>query len=252
MNKFSYKQKILGALLSLTTMSFFWAMTGSQVWANTMYLTPTHDTYIAWNQTIVNPTGDVNTQNYGSASGLSVGTFTYPTVPVSWGWNYRYRSLLQFDLSSIPSGLNITSVSLELQIFSYSPSSIPTIDLHRMSDDGWDEASITWNSAPSAFTAASVSGALDTLSLDNWLWTFNLDSWNMAEDLGDGKVTFILKDQNDQTITPSRSLSFYSSEGSAAPRLVIEYDSQVPIPGSFLLLGSGFLGLGAWRRFSKK
>jgi hypothetical protein len=27
--------------------------------------------------------------------------------------------------------------------------------------------------------------------------------------------------------------------------------SQVPIPGSLLLLGSGILGLGAWRRFKK-
>ena len=252
MNKFSYKQKILGALLSLAIMSFFGAMTSSQVWADTMILTPTQDTYIAWNQTVVSPTGDVNEQNYGSATGLGVGAYAYPTVPASWGWNYKYRSLVQFDLSSIPAGLNITSVSLVLTRSSYN-ANLVTADVIRMADDSWDAGTINWNTAPSAFTAATISGALDTVSIDYYLWTFDLSAWNMAEDLADGLVTFLLKDQNDQTFTPSRSMSFFSSElSSAAPQLVITYDSQVPIPGSFLLLGSGLLGLEAWRRFRTK
>lgn len=72
------------------------------------------------------------------------------------GWNPEYeseRAYFRFDFENIPSGATITSAVLWVNS-KYGPSGpsyAPTwnlVDAHSVSDDTWDESTLTWNTAP--------------------------------------------------------------------------------------------------------
>ncbi|MBN2131391.1 MAG: DNRLRE domain-containing protein [Sedimentisphaerales bacterium] len=97
------------------------------------------------------------TTNYGSSNSVSAGAS---------GSNY-YRGYFKFDLSSLPTGVRVTSATLRLSN-NFISIPAPTIRAHYCSTDSWYESSITWNTAPAYDSAYSDSGTPsgDYLSLD--------------------------------------------------------------------------------------
>jgi RHS repeat-associated protein len=91
------------------------------------------------------------------------------------------RSLLAFEIRPIPSGVTVTSATL--QMYTYQPNVNATIDVHRLQRD-WNEGGASWNSAWVAnnWTWATPGGDIDSpaaaSTVDNspvphW------DSWNV-------------------------------------------------------------------------
>jgi hypothetical protein len=78
--------------------------------------------------------------------------------------NRNRRTLVRFNLPSIPSGCSLTGSSLKL--FSSAASGGRTIDLYR-AGGAWTEGAVTWNTAPSpAGTATSRAAATGNLYWD--------------------------------------------------------------------------------------
>jgi uncharacterized repeat protein (TIGR02543 family) len=69
------------------------------------------------------------------------------------GWTDRYRSLIAFDLSTIPANAVVTNATLKM--YKYEGSNI-TIVLGRI-NGSWIENSVTWNNAPAYTWASSTS-----------------------------------------------------------------------------------------------
>lgn len=113
--------------------------------AATVVLTSVADTYLFSANATVNFDGD--------ASGMLVGTNAAGGVG---------RGLLWFDLSTIPGGASIESVSLSLYVGNLATAGAgKTVALHRMLN-GWDEATATWNEASGGRNWSAPGGAAGT------------------------------------------------------------------------------------------
>jgi hypothetical protein len=81
------------------------------------------------------------------------GTHNYDTLYVGMYSGTIKRSLLRFDLSTIPAGATINSATLS--VYQSGGETGHTINAHRITGS-WDEATVTWNSFASAYDATPV------------------------------------------------------------------------------------------------
>src|SRR5262245_59518500 len=86
------------------------------------------------------------TNNFGDNSSLII----------NWGGVFRSIGLIEFDLSSIPSGSTINSATLSLYHHSNSNNQGRTYDLFRVTS-AWSEATVTFNTAPTFNGVAAAS-----------------------------------------------------------------------------------------------
>lgn len=175
--------------------------------------------------------------------------------------NYAIRrSFLQFDLSSIPSGLEVTNATLTLYAWAnthYGPVS-QTVSAYRMLVD-WEESQLNWyirktgvswnnNGCINDGVDANVN-AEDSVNIyysagPPVACSFNLTK--LVQDWYKGIVPnygIFLRGANESTI--GKEITFASSNNPIAsfrPKLEV---TVIPEPGTFLLLGTGLLGLAA-------
>jgi len=131
------------------------------------------------------------------------------------------RSMIQFNISTIPAGATISSAVLQVYLVgSYDfPSTARTITTYRISSS-WSESSVTWNSQPSyaeAYGSASItSGA--------WGW-YSFDVTNLARGWANGSLPNygIMLRGPEWSGADSSWRSFSTREGSNTPKLVITY-----------------------------
>jgi len=103
------------------------------------------------------------------------------------------RVLLQFDLSAIPAGANLTSA--HLGIFSRAPQNYVYSEIQeawRVESDTWNQSTVTWNNfvgGQSNYLAVLGGGVGQHYSV----WDLDLNAWNPAADLADGKLTVLVK-----------------------------------------------------------
>lgn len=150
------------------------------------------------------------------------------------------RSLIQFDLSAIPTGTPIDSALLQVYLVSsYDfPGETRTITAYRIAST-WSESSVTWNTRPSygeAYGSASVTHGA-------WAW-YSLDVTNLVR----GWVNGTLPNYGVTLRGPEWSgydsswRAFSTREGSYTPQLVITYTGY-PASGK-AQVGSESLGVG--------
>lgn len=146
------------------------------------------------------------------------------------GNSSNVRSLIQFDLSSIPTNAVVTDARFSLYYNSSSPEGThfntfftPNTSYLRRVTSAWSEYSVTWNNQPSVTTTNQVSLAATTSSTQNFT-NINIKSFvqywvnNPSQNFG---MQFRV-----QTEAKYRKLIFASSDHSTPslrPKLVVTY-----------------------------
>ncbi len=167
------------------------------------------------------------------------------------GWNSEYlseRAYFRFDFDNIPSGSTINSAVLWVNS-KYGPSSggpdyastWNLVDAHSVSDDTWDESTLTWNTAPSIGAAI-----LDTenYQADDYLvpelppsgqykwYSWDVTSYVTSEfDGGDPLVSICLKRADPENESESAGW-FYSKdtyETQPSPYLEVSWTFEVEV-----------------------
>ena len=219
---------------------------------------------------IVLSSGKDNTLYESTDGSLSngAGDYLFAGTNGAGGGSRVMRSVLAFDLSLIPDNARVDSLELLLDVNTPIISS-GTVQVHRLTQD-WGEGSSAAGQGEGGGAASSAGDAtwLHTF-FDTNLWTnpggdfdatfsdsldisgngmASFDSAQLAADLQawlDAPATnfgWLLK-LSDDSAAPLR---FGSFDGSAAPRLAVEY-TLIPEPQTALLLGLGLGLLGAAR-----
>ena len=194
--------------------------------------------------------------NYGTLWNISCDHDLY-----GGGYNQAH-SFLQFDLSTIASWSHIEAATLYLYHYNTDVggaggSNDYPIDAHFVSDDTWDETTLTWNT-PYPSWEEDVLGSVPQSMLSG-LGPFGWDVKDAVvnEAPGDATLSLVLvrNDLDDWDDSPSWSY-FYSKEydtGGYAPYLAIEGDSSPscrddsPEPATWVLLAAT-AAFGALRR----
>jgi hypothetical protein len=99
--------------------------------------------------------------------GVNFGTYGW-LITYSNPWSLLYRTLMEFDLTSIPPGTPVSSAVLNLYMFDQAGTDF-TVDVHSVLAS-WTEAGVTWNNQP-AFNS-TVEASLPYQGY-TW-WRFNI------------------------------------------------------------------------------
>jgi hypothetical protein len=200
--------------------------------ADTYQISPEADTYVR---------EDYATTNYGDQTYLQVGC--------SGGTaDYRYWSYLRFNLniSEMSENEYITNVTLNLYQEDGTGHEGNTVNLLFVAVDSWIESGeegMTWNTRKGMYD--DISESLEIA--DGWnQWSFSLPEDDSSPDV----LSLGLRANDNDTFNYNsfKSKEFSINE-SFRPYLEVT-TAIIPVPGSFLLLASGLIGLGAvgWRR----
>jgi len=158
---------------------------------------------------------------------------------VAWtngGTQVLHRSIVDFDLSTIPTGATVTTAALTLY---HNPTSVNASALHqsRTSSNAsilqritsiWDEATVTWNTQPSYSNSNEILLAQSTSGTEDYA----IDVTQLVQDMVDNPSTsfgFLLQLQNE---TYYASLVFASSDNADVnnhPRLEVYYTSTADL-----------------------
>ncbi len=152
----------------------------------------------------------------------------------------RIRSLLQFDLSSIPKGANILNAELNLWLASVANNLTVNVDIHEVTKS-WTESGATWNTANGSTAWTNPGGDFNatrvaTLGVDvltdlsvNYRWTITdlVNKWYKTPSTNRG---MILKSNNETTNSWKKFISSDNTQNSNyTPLLAVTY-----YPGSRL------------------
>lgn len=148
--------------------------------------------------------------NYGTNSDLQIGKSSTAII----------RSLIKFNISSIPASAVVSSANLSLYLNGYEDALAFNVDVHRITAD-WNEGSVTWNSQPahdaSVITSSPVGG---TIGWYSWSLASPVQGWV------NGTLTNYGVKLKQDTETSTRRRYFYSSDHTTAserPKLVVTY-----------------------------
>ncbi|MBN1555040.1 MAG: DNRLRE domain-containing protein [Phycisphaerae bacterium] len=153
-------------------------------------------------------------------------------------------SILKFDLSEIPNSATILGATLHLYCLATCDEYVYA---YRVSDDNWDENTVTWNTYLPDTTDPAKSTYLDTQRVyvpsngDYWE-TWNLMALNWQADLADNLLTLMLTadPQSSHYYSPANMASKEYELGSKIPYIEIEY---TPEPASLTLMALGVMAL---------
>jgi 2',3'-cyclic-nucleotide 2'-phosphodiesterase (5'-nucleotidase family) len=146
------------------------AVVGSPTYA----LSPVADSYVASGRA---------TSNYGTSTSLYVQSSSVSTYG-------NERSWLRFDLSSIPTGANITGANLQLWDWRAAGAALPT-EVRSGLTDTWTETGINWNNQP-AFGDQLSTQILAAGTLNVW-YNWDVTSFAQAKWAGNKLVSLVVK-----------------------------------------------------------
>lgn len=176
------------------------------------------------NDAILHGLSSMTDVNYGHNPQLAANAWTFNKEPGI------IRSLLQFDLSSVPPNAEIIKASLSLYAWDsdtglgrHSPRSGSNEGLLQRVTSSWDENTVTWNTQPSSTELNQVLLPPSTSPEQNYL---DIDVTTLVQDMVNNREAsfgFMLKLRTESVY---RILNFCSSDHTDAtrhPKLNIEY-----------------------------
>lgn len=165
-------------------------------------------------------------------AGSSIQMRTYP-----WSPSWTRRSIVKFDLSSIPTGSQVSAATLTLAETG-TFGSTRTIGVHRVTTN-WTESAVTWNSPWTTAGGDFVSTPTATASV-SWTGLLDSDSWDVTTDVSafvGGTATnygWIVKDETENS--SQQWWGFGTKENTTTsnrPKLTVVY---IPPKDKFFLL----------------
>ena len=136
------------------------------------------------------------------------------------------RSLVQFDVSSIPAGTSISDATLRLLLDNSCDAGERThvVTAYRTSAS-WSESSVTWNTKPGyaeGYGSASIPSR-------TWGW-YSFDVTDLVRGWVDGSFSNcgLMMRGPESSGDDSARLGFLTRESNYAPELVVEYSSDTP------------------------
>ena len=170
-------------------------------------------------------TTQVPTANYGTIVDIEAITWTCQSVLCNG------RSLLEYDLSFIPSGSVINSATLYLYANNNAPNGIPGQPTYGTDNAGyirritqsWNENTVTWNNQPATTTLNQVTIPQSTSTSQDYVMNVTTLTQDMIDNPNSG-YGFMFSEINE--VNYYNSLIFCSSDipdTSLAPALVITY-----------------------------
>ena len=155
--------------------------------------------------------------NYSGESSLRIGRYSE-----YWEWPY-----LQFDLSGIPPGANITDARLYFYCY-YKYAGGFDVLVHEVENDDWTENTITWNTKPTSGTILDTEFVDDASRDSPKSYSWDVTSFVVNEFAGDKRASFCLRPPDD--LPESTSRAFWSKEhyeDRVHPFLRISYTTEV-------------------------
>jgi hypothetical protein len=157
-------------------------------------------------------------QNYATHTEIGAGRGTADTV----------RAYIEFDLSSIPDNVVITSAAVGLYYYRTVGSATAPIGVYLV-EESWTESNTTWNHQPDSATTPEDTLTVPTSVTNAFLYW---DITDLVKDWLDGTIDnngVMFRDTDESTVEAWKG--FYSSDyGTPAqrPQLIIEYFDPTP------------------------
>ena len=144
------------------------------------------------------------------------------------------RSVIHFDLSSIPSGATIDSATLNLRIWNVNDNR--TDDIHRVTES-WVESEVTWNSIFGDYVDTPTDSASTGTTVDTWVeWDVTSDMQAFVDDTPN--YGWLIKDHTESE--SAKYVKYYSREyadETKRPYLEVTY-SEAPAEWTLALNGA--------------
>jgi hypothetical protein len=132
------------------------------------------------------------------------------------------RSLIKFDLSSLPTNAAVQSAKLRAYYMGYwdYPNHVRTVTAYRITGD-WTESGVTWDNKPSPGTAY---GSVDIPANDDWGWR-ELDVRDLVQSWVNGSIANqgVMLRGPEASGADSSYPVFHTRKGPYPPQLVINY-----------------------------
>ncbi|RME80270.1 MAG: DNRLRE domain-containing protein, partial [Caldilineae bacterium] len=138
----------------------------------------------------------------------------------------RWRSLIQFDLSSVPPASTIVSATLSMYLDKSKGSQTESIEVHRVTAS-WDEATVTWNSVSGGQYDPTI---VDSIVAGNKGWK-QWDVQTLVQEWIDGTYSnygMILLSPSNSGNNEKKFISSDSNKADKRPKLEICYDTLQP------------------------
>lgn len=177
--------------------------------------------YYYWRWPSVNPT----VRTYGSDTYLHVDSYVSSGISETHSTTY-----LKFDLSNLPAGSAVGSVTLHLQ----GSGRTQVANINYVGDDSWTESTLYYYSQPSnqVGVADTTSWIVDT----NTYWmarSLNVEAWDISQDIADGQLGLRL-------YYGGGPADFTAREAGSATAAYLEIDYTPPPPPVTLEVVSAF------------
>jgi len=205
--------------LSLATVAVIFIIMGVSAFADFVVLTPTDDLWI----TSLSPTENRNEYDlfragWDSASNAGIN-----------------RGMLKFDLSGIPTGANITSVTLHMYLSAIYNISGNVVDIYRASGTGtdtWSEVTACWNTQTGWTLSVAETDSVNLIAAGSYDWDMTASMFSPGE-----TVTLVVRAPDYETGTVDNENRYYNRadfrskeylDGSDSPKLTVTYTIPEP------------------------